>query len=229
MGRPPLDIEGKTFGRLKVLHRVFPNKYKNQANFLCQCACGNLSQVVGSVLVRGGAQSCGCIVKENLTTHGLTRHPLYNTWIAMIDRCHDESSPTHLNYGARGILVCTEWRDKTNGLAQFISDMGERPTGHTIDRIDNNGPYCKDNCRWATPKEQVMKQKKTHILSHNGRTGSVADWSKWTGLGANTIRSRLLTGQTIKSALEPVNRRHRRQSKITYTTGQTALPPSDET
>ena len=229
MGRPALNIEGRTFGRLTVLHRVFPNKYKNQANFLCQCTCGNLTEVVSSVLARGGAQSCGCIVKERMTTHGLALHPLYSTWAAMIDRCHDEGSPAHPGHGGRGISVCSEWRDRTNGLARFISDMGERPTGHTIDRIDNEGPYCKANCRWATPKQQAMNTRVVRLISYDGRDGSIADWSKWTGLGAATIRARLAAGQTLQSALEPVKRHWKRRQVVSYIKRQSVQPQASET
>lgn len=227
MGRPALDIIGLTFGRLTVLHRTMPNKYKNQANFLCRCACGNLHEVVGSVLKRGGALSCGCLVRDG--THGLTYHPLYNTWIAMIDRCYDPANPSYANYGGRGIAVCDEWRDNPAGLQRFIYDMGTRPKGTSVDRIDGNGHYHKENCRWATPKQQAMNARTTHVISYGGRTGSLTDWSKWTGLGLTTIRGRLAAGQTLESALEPIKRNWRRPSKITYTTDQTARRPSSET
>lgn len=84
-------------------------------------------------------------------THGLSRHPLYTVWRQMIKRCHDDTHPYYHWYGARGISVCERWR---NDVAAFIEDMGERPEGRSIDRVDNDGDYCPDNCRWATPKQQ---------------------------------------------------------------------------
>jgi hypothetical protein len=228
MGRRALDIEGKTFGRLTVMHRIFPNKYKNQANFLCKCACGRAHEAVSSVLVRGGAQSCGCLVKHRMSTHGLTYHRLYNTWVSMVDRCSDATNPSYPRYGGRGIAVCIEWQGSKRGLGRFIADMGERPKGYTLDRIDNDGPYCKANCQWATPKEQVLKQGRTRILSYDGRSGSITDWSRWTGLGSNTIRSRLSAGQTLESALVPERRRWLFHSTITYTSDRMAPRPSAE-
>lgn len=228
MGRRALDIVGHTFGRLLVLRRVYPNKYKHQANFLCRCSCGNLHEVVGSVLKRGGAMSCGCLGRDKLLTHGLTDHPLYNTWLAMIDRCHDSSSPTYPRYGGRGIVVVNEWRG-LEGLQRFIADMGQRPPFHTLDRIDNDGPYRKSNCRWATRKQQALNTRRVQILSHDGRAGSLTDWARWTGLGLSTIRARLAAGQTVQSVLEPVNRRHLRDPMINYINRQTARPPVCET
>ena len=213
MGRPALNLAGLTFGRLKVIRRVFPNKYARQANWLCQCSCGRLHEAACTVLKRGGVTSCGCLAKEKKTTHGLARHPLYNTYIAMIDRCYDPTNPAYRHYGGRGIEVSGEWRGP-DGLRRFLDDMGTRPAGMTLDREDNDGHYCKTNCRWATARQQAHNTRHVRLISHGDRQGSIRDWSKWTGLATETIRTRLAAGQSIESALEQVNRRRWARDKL---------------
>lgn len=141
---------GKRFGKLVVLDRA-ENYLGKYSQWKCQCDCGNIVIKRGSKLVSGRTISCGCA----LIKHGVARkitHQEYNSWRSMWRRCTDESYKDFKYWGGRGITVCQEWED----INVFISDMGRKPSpSHSLDRIDNDKGYYKDNCRWATQSEQA--------------------------------------------------------------------------
>lgn len=142
-------------------------------------------------------------------THGLTRKcPEYSTWRGMIDRCTRQNSIAYKDYGGRGIKVCERWRES---FQNFLDDMGKRPSSkHTIERSDNSRGYGPDNCCWATREQQGSNTRRNRVLVHNGRTRTLAQWAKETGLSGSLIAWRLEAGWPVEDALtKPLGEPHR--------------------
>jgi hypothetical protein len=132
---------------------------KKRPHYRCECTCGRQTTASTHNLRRAHTMSCGCLEAETKRTasrtHGQKHHPLYSTWESMRQRCNDPRHPSFRYYGARGIKVCARWDD----FAAFLADVGERPDGLTLDRIDNDGDYEPGNCRWATLSEQMASKR----------------------------------------------------------------------
>ncbi|MEH2148574.1 hypothetical protein [Nostoc sp.] len=200
------DLTGQRFVRLVVQQKCQPPKeYASKTTWwMCLCDCGNTKAVRGTHLKRGGVQSCGCLQKENLSvypsTHGCTGSPCWYSWRGMLDRCRRENSTSWERYGGKGIKVCDRWQGD-NGFENFLMDMGERPEGKTLDRIDSSGDYCPKNCRWATPKEQRLNTSRTRWMTYDGKTLCLSDWASELGMDRNTLNNRLNKGWSIEKTL----------------------------
>jgi hypothetical protein len=163
-GRRALDRTGLSYGWLVCIELLPSIPGRKTARWLCRCKCGAEIEASATHLASGGVKSCGCIKKVNcrgVTKHGEAgagrRTPEYISWYAMINRCECESDPRYSAYGGRGIKVCRRWR---NDYAAFLSDMGRRPSAeHSLDRINVNGNYEPDNCRWADRKTQAANKR----------------------------------------------------------------------
>lgn len=151
-----LDLTGQKFARLTAIRPV--SSGAQGVRWACVCECGNKTEVVAKSIKGGLVQSCGCLNVEVISrkgknsTHGLTKSPTYRTWLAMRQRCTYPKSISYRYYGAKGVTVCARWADSFDN---FYADMGARPEGKTIDRIDGTKGYEPGNCRWATPLQQV--------------------------------------------------------------------------
>lgn len=155
------DLKGKEFGRLTVLDYSHTNKH-GQAMWKCQCSCGNQLVAIGSHLKSGHTTSCGCVRSEtsamNSWKHGKRYTRLYRIWEGMLNRCKYPSHASYKYYGARGITVCAEWMNDFVSFHDWAVSHGYSDD-LSIDRIDVDGNYCPENCRWATAKEQEMNKR----------------------------------------------------------------------
>ncbi len=193
-----INLIGKKFGRLVVIKRMDNNKQR-QSMWLCVCDCGNEKIILGYNLKNSNTKSCGCLQIEKVTKHGYSTSKTYNSWRHMIQRCADLNHKFYHNYGGRGITVCKKWLKFEN----FLEDMGEPPSAkHSIDRINNNGNYCKSNCRWATRKEQVSDMRNNLYFTYKNKTQLLIEWSEETGIPYSTLWQRIYRlGWSIEKAL----------------------------
>lgn len=193
-GRPSGGLVGQVFDRLTVIKDSGLRDRSGAIKWECACACGNTVYVRGVSLKRGEYRSCGCWTKDRMRRsppaikHGGTDTGTYRSWAVMKRRCIDTRFKDYAQYGGRGITVCDRW---LQSFANFYEDMGERPEGKTLDRIDSNGGYCKENCRWATRLTQGNNTRRNHLLAYGGSTNTLAEWSRITGISYTKLRARI--------------------------------------
>lgn len=203
MRKKLVDMTGQQIGRWTVLNRTANPNGGRDAFWLCQCDCGTIRPVNGSVLRRGGSHSCGCLTTEQLVQrtfkHGDGKSKLHTIWYNMIARCTNPSTDSYHLYGARGIKVCAEWLDYLT-FKSWAMNSGYDPQ-LTLERKDSNGNYNTDNCTWATVKEQANNRRTNHILTVNGTSLTIAQWADITGIKYGTLWRRIKLGWPPEKAI----------------------------
>jgi len=163
------------------------------------CICGKKKKLTTQYLKKN--VSCGCMNEYNHNkTHGKTKTPEYKTWQGIKDRCINKNNPSFKYYGERGINVCNEW---VNSFESFLNDMGNKPSkNHTIERLDVNKGYSKDNCIWATKKQQANNRRTNYLLTYKRLTKTRAEWADMIGVHVRTLASRCRAEKPIEQILK---------------------------
>lgn len=186
-----LNLIGQKFGKLVVVSRDASTT--GRARWHCICDCGNTKSVLGNNLKNGHSTSCGCFRKAAASarpkTHGMTKTREFATWTGMLQRCTNQNKDNYENYGGRGITVCERWQLFEN----FFADMGVRPEGMTLDRLDVNQGYSKENCRWATINEQSRNRRNNITVEYQGQSMVLKDVATAAGIssGMASLRNKL--------------------------------------
>jgi len=182
------DLTGRIFGRLTVVGFSHSDKIRF---WICKCSCGKQKIIRACHLKSGNTKSCGCLqrdgVKKLFTKHHLSGTTTYRTWDAMNQRCKNSKSLQYKDYGGRGIGICDKWLT----FEGFYEDMGDRPKNKTLDRINVNGDYCKDNCRWATTKEQQNNKRNSRFIFFKGKNKTLSQWHDELGINVKTTARRI--------------------------------------
>lgn len=199
MGRKIQDLSGQKFGCLTVLGKS--SKKDSRLEWQCCCVCGQIVIVAARHLKSGSTKSCGCLRRKRMADinykHGATNTPTFNIWLGMMNRCYGATTGGFKKYGAKGIGVCPEWHD----FQKFLNDMGERPSGMTIDRIDNSQGYYPSNCRWLTNRQQQNNKTTNIYLEYGDERLTVTQWADKLGIHKNTLYYRIRCGKNVQQVL----------------------------
>lgn len=203
---------GERVGKLTVIERA-ENKVENSKNgkpsiraqWLCQCDCGkrvvvsghNLSKALANPEGKAGTRSCGCLMGKGAIKHGMAGTDTYTSWHSMLQRCTNPNYTAFESYGGRGITVCDKWKT----FEGFFEDMGVRPPSLTLERRDVNQGYSKDNCYWATMKEQGNNRRTNRLIEFNGKTQTLQQWCDELGFNKETVKNRLDRGWSVEESL----------------------------
>lgn len=188
------DLTGQKFGRLTVIKRVENDKNGN-SQWLCKCECGNEKIVRTNTLKRSESTSCGCLrnekVKKANTKHGLNNSRIYHIWKGIKHRCNCRTSNGYKIYGGRGIKVCDEWIKDFKAFYDWSIENGYKDN-LTIDRIDNNGNYTPNNCRWVTSKKQANNRSNNHIIVYKNERHTLSEWANIYDIPSRLLRDRII-------------------------------------
>jgi hypothetical protein len=196
-----IDLTGQRFTRLVVRH-CGKDCHDERVRWLCDCDCGATTLVLSQSLRNGETRSCGCLHRDISrevgkyanATHHKTGTPEYRTWNNMRNRCSNPNVPCFRNYGGRGITVCSRW----DVFETFFEDMGPRPSPqHTIERMDNNGPYSPENCIWIPGAQQIRNRRNTIYVLYHGTPMRITEVMQHSGLTYNQIYHRHMNNRPI--------------------------------
>jgi len=199
VGRKAIDMTGQVFGSWTVVERATDSGSKS-ALWTCRCVCGTLAPVQRANLVHGRSRQCEACRNAKLTTHGLSESPEYVAWLHIKQRTGNPNDRAWRHYGGRGITMDPAWRDS---FETFLADMGARPSpGHSVERIDNSGPYAPGNCRWATRTEQGRNTRRNVRWTYQGQRKTIAEWAEVVGISQGTLWMRVFgRGWSVERAL----------------------------
>lgn len=208
-----VDLTGQRFGLLIAVERVRSRDHQDGI-WLCRCDCGGERRTGVHLLTSGKTTNCGCKRRTHGHSYGSNgrKSPTYLSWSNMLARCTNPTNPAYDHYKKLGIVVWDGWRS----FERFLADMGDRPEGTTLDRIDNDGNYEPGNCRWATKTRQANNRRTNLRLEYKGNAYSLADLARATGQSKETLRVRLVRpgGWSVAEAVEtPTIPRHMRRAK----------------
>lgn len=205
MGNTAIEMRGLRFGRYVVIDRAPtpPGARQKQARWVCRCDCGTIRIRKGNDLRSGNSRSCGCLNHEETSArnfrHGSKDTKTYNAWCGAKQRCFYPDNKRFADYGGRGITMCEAWK---NDFLAFLADMGHRPVGRTLERIDTNGNYEPGNCYWATPREQKHNQRNSKRVDYGGVLWNLKSLAQCFGISYTKLRYRhVLCGLPIEEAI----------------------------
>jgi len=200
------------YGRLTVIGASTGGK---SPKVLCRCECGTEKLIATGSIRSGDTRSCGCLHKEtagaHLKKHGMFNRPEHTVWRKMVERCTSPKCKDFPRYGGRGVGVCAAWLES---FANFYADMGPRPDGMSIDRIDNDGNYEPANCRWATKAQQSANRSDNVHIEHCGRRQTLTQWANEAGLRPGTLWHRIRAGWPAERALTTPSTINRKQNHV---------------
>lgn len=211
-----VDLTGERFGKLVALERHY-DKNKKISFWKCKCDCGNTTIVRANSLKHGRVKSCGCLRTEsnlaNKSKHGLSKTHLYAVWNSMKERCYNKNNHNYLRYGGRGITVCEEWKNSFKEFSEwaFLNGYQEELS---IDRIDNNGNYCPNNCRWVDKKTQNNNRNVSFMITYNGKTQNLSSWCEELNLPYFRTWQRIVQyGYSFEQAISLPKNKQRQKEK----------------
>lgn len=205
------NLKGKKFGRLKVDKMIY---IKNgHIYWKCKCDCGNDCIVKGYSLKSGNTKSCGCLQKENASKakykHRMSKTKLYKRWEDIKKRCYNKNSYNYKNYGGRGIKMCDEWLNDFMNFYSWAMENGYEEK-LSIDRINNNGDYEPNNCRWVDIKTQCNNRRSNHLITYKGKTQNVSQWCEELNVSRSMVEFRLRKGLSLDEVFTKPSRTHKK-------------------
>lgn len=205
MKKIQIDLVGRVVNKLRVLRRV--DNVGKQPAWLCVCECGTEKRFLGMRLRSADAIDCGCGASQRRSevqrSHGMTNTPEFRTWTGARARCTNPNNPNYFRYGGRGITFCKEWLVFEN----FYRDMGPRPAGTSLDRIDNDRGYSPDNCRWATGEQQCNNRRSSIFVTFDGETRTLVQWARHFKVPYPIVKDRRSNGVEGAALFAPLVRR----------------------
>lgn len=209
------DITGKKFNMLTVVK--MSDSVNGKRRWECICDCGNKTIVRGNNLKSGAVKSCGCTKKiAHNRMHGESKTKLYRMWKSMIYRCHNPKNHAYKYYGARGIIVCNQWHDYLT-FKKWVNETRQDPNS-TIERKDNNGNYCPENCKWVDAKAQANNRRNNVIIEYKNETHNLTEWCEILNLDYKNIHNRIYKlgwsfGRAISTPID-TSKRNKAERKI---------------